>query len=194
MISIHPTADVDPRATLGEGTRVWHQAQIRENARLGVNCIVGKGAYIDHDLIIGDNVKIQNNAMLYCRATIEDGVFIGPGACFTNDRYPRAITPDGQPKSAGDWEVGHILVRHGASIGAGVIVLPDVTIGRWALVAAGAVVSHEVPDQTLVAGCPARVIGYVCMCARRLTAVGDHWQCEHCGAAYELPPLEALAR
>jgi acetyltransferase-like isoleucine patch superfamily enzyme len=194
MVIIHPTAEVDPSASIGAGTRVWHHAQVRENARLGANCTVGKGAYIDHDVYIGDNVKIQNCALIYYRATLEDGVFIGPNACLTNDRYPRAITPDGRPKVATDWDVGQIVIRYGAAIGAGAVVLPNVTIGRWALVAAGAVVSRDVLDQTLVAGCPARPIGYVCTCGRRLVPQGEQWLCKSCGASYKLPPLEVTAR
>ncbi len=194
MVTVHPTAEVDPSAVLGEGTRVWHQAQIRENASLGANCVVGKDAYIDHDVRIGDGVKIQNGALIYYKAILEDGVFIGPNVCLTNDRYPRAISPDGQPKSNEAWDAGSILVRYGASIGAGAIVLPDVTIGRWALVAAGAIVSRDVPEQTLVAGCPAKPLGYVCKCGRRLKLEGQLWRCYHCNDTYALPPLEAAVR
>ena len=108
-IIIHPTADVSPQAQIGSGTRIWHQAQVRERARLGQNCIVGKGAYIDFDVQIGDNVKLQNYVSVYHGATIEGGVFLGPYVCLTNDKLPRAITPDGQLKSDTDWQVGKIL-------------------------------------------------------------------------------------
>ena len=154
---IHPTAEVSPEARIGEGTRIWHQAQVREGVVIGDNCIVGKGVYIDFDVNVGSNVKIQNGAMLYHGLTVEDGVFIGPQACMTNDEYPRAITPDGQLKGNDDWTVGPIVIRYGASIGACSVILPNVMVGRFALVAAGAVVTRSVPDHGLVVGVPARV-------------------------------------
>jgi acetyltransferase-like isoleucine patch superfamily enzyme len=181
---IHPTADVSPAAQIGSGTRIWHQTQVRERAVIGRNCIVGKDVYIDFDVVIGDNVKIQNGALIYHGVTLEDGVFIGPQACLTNDRVPRAITPDGRLKTTTDWEVGPIRVCYGASIGAGAIVLPDVTIGRFAMVAAGAVVTRSVPDYGLVVGVPARLVGYVCPCGRRLEATDAGWHCPSCGWSF----------
>jgi UDP-2-acetamido-3-amino-2,3-dideoxy-glucuronate N-acetyltransferase len=188
---IHPTAEVSPRASIGQNTRIWHQAQVREGAVIGENCIIGKGVYIDFDVKIGNNVKIQNGALLYHGVTIEDGVFVGPLACMTNDRYPRAITPRGDLKGERDWVVGPILVREGASIGACAVVLPDVTIGRFAVVAAGAVVTRSVPDYFLVVGVPARGTGYVCPCGRLLKSIRDAWYCEVCDWTYE--PGEGLA-
>jgi UDP-2-acetamido-3-amino-2,3-dideoxy-glucuronate N-acetyltransferase len=192
---IHPTAEVSPHAQIGPGTRIWHQAQVRERARIGANCIVGKGAYIDFDVRIGDNVKIQNGVFVYHGVTLEDGVFVGPRVCFTNDMFPRAITPDGAPKTDADWEVGTILVRYGASLGAGAIILPDVVIGRFALVGAGAVVTRDVPDHGLVLGNPARLVGYVCACARRMyererRGALSLLECPACEAYYELPAIE----
>jgi UDP-2-acetamido-3-amino-2,3-dideoxy-glucuronate N-acetyltransferase len=166
--AIHETADVSDEAQVGEGTKIWHQAQIRENAIIGANCIIGKGVYIDFDVVIGNNVKIQNGASIYHGVTIEDGVFIGPDACLTNDKYPRAITPAGDLKQDQDWEVGHITVRYGASLGARVVVLPDVVVGKFAMVGAGAVVVRDVPDQGLVQGNPGRLVGFVCKCGRKL--------------------------
>jgi acetyltransferase-like isoleucine patch superfamily enzyme len=161
MATIHPTADVSPQAVIGEGTRVWANVQIRERARIGRNCIIGRNGYIEFDVTIGDNVKIQNNASLYVGLTVEDGVFIGPHVVFTNDKLPRAINPDGSLKSAADWHVGKTLVQYGAAIGAGAVIVTGVTIGRWALVGSGAVVTKDVPDFGLVLGNPARLIGYV---------------------------------
>jgi UDP-2-acetamido-3-amino-2,3-dideoxy-glucuronate N-acetyltransferase len=184
--SIHPTAEVSASAEIGPGTRVWHLAQIREGAMIGQNCIIGKDVYIDFDVRIGDNVKIQNSALIYHGATLEDGVFIGPQACLTNDRIPRAITPDGQLKGNDDWEVGPILVKRGASIGAGAIVLPNVTIGKFALIAAGAVVSRDVPDHGLVVGVPARLVGYVCHCGRRMQNHDDVYKCNNCNWIFQL--------
>jgi acetyltransferase-like isoleucine patch superfamily enzyme len=191
---IHPTADVSPDAEIGHGTRIWHQAQVRERARIGANCIIGKGTYIDFDVQIGDNVKIQNGVFVYHGVTLEDGVFVGPRVCFTNDMFPRAIAPDGALKTDADWEVGTILVRYGASLGAGAIILPDVTIGRFALVGAGAVVTRDVPDHGLVLGNPARLIGYVCACAQRLQererrGALSLLECPACAASYQLPAI-----
>ena len=186
---IHPTAEVSPTARLGEGTRVWHQAQVREGVVIGKNCIVGKGVYIDFDVSVGDNVKIQNGAMLYHGLTVEEGVFIGPQACLTNDEFPRAITPEGELKGNDDWTVGPIVIRYGASIGACAVILPNVTVGRFALVAAGAVVTHSVPDHGLVVGVPARLVGYACRCGRRLEKAGDEWRCPVDGWSFK--PVEA---
>lgn len=184
---VHPTAEVSPQAKLGAGTRIWHHAQVREGARLGSNCIVGKGAYIDFDVEIGSNVKIQNYALVYHGTTIQDGVFIGPHACLTNDKMPRAITPDGALKGRDDWQAGCIVVRYGASLGTGAIVLPGVTIGRFAMVGAGAVVVHDVPDYGLVMGQPARLASYVCRCGQRLAPLPDGllW-CATCQTEYDL--------
>ena len=175
---IHPSADVDPSARLGERTKVWNRAQIREGAVLGADCVVGKDAYIDAGVVIGDRVKIQNAALVYHGVSVEDGVFIGPGAILTNDRYPRAITLEGDPAGTDDWEIGEIRLRHGCSIGAGAIVVAGCEIGRFATVGAGAVVTRDVPEHALVVGNPARRIGWVCACGRRLIGRGGH----HAGA------------
>jgi acetyltransferase-like isoleucine patch superfamily enzyme len=192
IFMIHPTAEISPTARIGVGTRIWHQAQIREGAVVGDNCIVGKGVYIDFDVKVGSNVKIQNGALLYHGLTVEDGVFIGPEACMTNDAYPRAITPEGRLKGNADWELGPIVIRYGASVGACAVILPNVTIGRWALVAAGAVVTRSVPDHGLVVGVPARLVGYVCRCGRRLERVDDEWRCPADGWTFA-PAEEAEA-
>jgi UDP-2-acetamido-3-amino-2,3-dideoxy-glucuronate N-acetyltransferase len=187
---IHPTADVSPQATIGSGTRIWHQAQVRERARLGANCIVGKGAYIDFDVAIGSNVKIQNGVYAYHGVTVEDGVFLGPGVILTNDKLPRAINPDGSLKSDADWEVSLTLIRRGASIGAGTVVLPGVTVGEFAMVGAGAVVTNDVPDHGLVYGNPARFHGYVCRCGRPFSSVQDGvGYCAACDERLSLPSL-----
>lgn len=176
-INIHPSAEVSSNAKIGSGTRVWHLVQIREGVVIGENCIIGKDVYIDFDVKIGNNVKVQNSALLYHGATIEDGVFIGPQVCLTNDRMPRAITSDGQLKGNDDWMVGPILIKYGASIGAGSLILPDVTVGRFALVGAGAVVTRNVPDHGLVVGNPARLVGYVCHCGRKMERKDNAWYC-----------------
>ncbi len=179
-VIIHHTAEVSPKAQIDSGTRVWHLVQIREGVIIGKNCIIGKDVYIDFDVKIGDNVKVQNSALLYHGATIEDGVFIGPQVCLTNDRMPRAITADGQLKGNDDWIVGPILVKYGASLGAGSLILPNVTVGRFALVGAGAVVTRNVPDHGLVVGNPARLVGYVCHCGRKMEQKESTWYCSVC--------------
>jgi UDP-2-acetamido-3-amino-2,3-dideoxy-glucuronate N-acetyltransferase len=170
---IHPTAEVSPDAQVGAGTRIWRQAHIREYARIGEQCNIGKGVYIDAHVHIGSNVKIQNHTSIFEGVTLEDGVFIGPHVCFTNDLAPRAITPDGRLKSADDWTITPTLVRYGASIGAGAVIVCGITIGTFALVGAGAVVTRNVPPHALVFGNPARQHGYVCRCARRLSEVRE---------------------
>ncbi len=167
-VRVHPTAEVADGVEIGAGSQVWHQAQVREGARLGQGCIVGKGAYIDFGVQIGDNVKIQNRASIYHGVTLEDGVFVGPHVVFTNDKRPRAVNPDGTRKGDSDWTVGRTHVGQGAAVGAGAVVLPDVTIGRWAMIGASALVTHDVPEYGLVLGQPARLVGYVCPCGERL--------------------------
>jgi acetyltransferase-like isoleucine patch superfamily enzyme len=183
----HPiasSAQVDPAAEVGEGTRIWDLAQVREQAQVGDGCIVGRGAYIGPGVRIGDHVKIQNHALVYEPAVLEDGVFIGPAVVLTNDTYPRAITPEGDLKSASDWVPTGVTVRYGASIGARAVCVSPVTIGRWATVASGAVVTRDVPDHALVAGIPARRIGWVGRSGRPLQADGDAWVCPATGERY----------
>jgi acetyltransferase-like isoleucine patch superfamily enzyme len=158
---IQPSADVDPAAYVGTGTLVWHLAQIREGARVGADCIIGRGAYVGPGVVIGDRCKIQNHALVYEPAVLEDGAFVGPAVVFTNDLNPRAVTPDGALKTADDWHAVGVTVRTGASIGARAVCVAPVTIGRWAMVAAGAVITRDVPDFALVAGVPARQLGWV---------------------------------
>ena len=188
---IHPTAEVSADARIGPGTSIWNEAQVHEGAVVGAGCIVGKGVYIGPGVVVGDRVKIQNRASLYSGLTVEDGVFIGPHAVFTNDRYPRSVTPEGRLLTEADWEPQPTLVREGASIGAGAIVRCGVIIGRWALVAAAALVTHDVPDHGLVMGVPARLVGYVCVCARRLKPEdgANRRRCPACGRTFELAPL-----
>jgi UDP-2-acetamido-3-amino-2,3-dideoxy-glucuronate N-acetyltransferase len=164
---VHPAANVERDVHLGARTRVWALAQIRAGARLGRDCVIGRNVFVDVDVTLGDCVKVQNNANLYEGVELGDGVFVGPAVVFTNDRVPRAITPTGRLKETTDWELGRTRVGYGASIGAGAIIVTGVTIGRWAMVAAGAVVTADVPDHGLVAGVPARLIGYVDATGRR---------------------------
>lgn len=167
-IVIDRTASVEAGAVIGDGTRIYHYTHIRSGARIGTQCIIGGHVYIDTGVAVGNRCKIQSGARLYHGLTLEDGVFVGPGAQFANDLLPRAINPDGTLKSGTDWQVCPTLVKYGASIGMGANVLAGVTIGRWALVGMGAVVTRDVPDYGLVVGNPARLVGFLCPCGRRL--------------------------
>jgi UDP-2-acetamido-3-amino-2,3-dideoxy-glucuronate N-acetyltransferase len=158
---ISDDAQVAGDVTIGDGTQVWNLVQIRERAEIGVECVIGRGAYIGIGVRVGDRCKIQNNALVYDPAVIGDGVFIGPGAILTNDRLPRAISPSGDLKRADDWDPVGVTIETGASIGAGAVCVAPVRIGAWAMVAAGSVVVRDIPDHALVAGNPARQIGWV---------------------------------
>ena len=182
---IMASADVDPRARLGDGTTVWHLAQVREDAEVGAGCVIGRGAYIGAGARVGDHCKIENYALVYEPALLEDGVFVGPAAVLTNDRLPRAVTPDGAIKTAHDWEPAGVTVRRGASIGARAVCVAPVTVGRWALVAAGSVVVKDVPDFALVAGVPARFVRWVGRAGRPLIPAGPaRFRCPQTGAMY----------
>ena len=171
---IHASADLEADVSIGPGTSVWHGAQIRTGARIGRDGVIGRDVFIDEGVVIGDRVKIQNGALIYHGVTVEDGVFIGPGAILTNDRRPRALTASGDLARADDWTVSPIRIAVGASIGAGAVVVAGCDVGTYAMVGAGAVVTHDVAPHALVVGNPARGIGWACICGERLVdASGD---------------------
>jgi acetyltransferase-like isoleucine patch superfamily enzyme len=184
MNNIAPSADVSDRAVLGAGTKIWHLAQVREDAILGENCIVGRGAYVGTGVQIGDNTKIQNYALVYEPAKLGKGVFIGPAVVLTNDTYPRSVSPDGSLKSAHDWTPVGVTVEDGASIGARAVCVAPVTIGRWATIAAGAVVTKDVPAFALMAGVPAKRLGWVGKAGFPLRETDGFWVCPETGAKY----------
>ena len=185
-VRIVDSADVSQDAAIGDGSSIWHLAQVREGVQMGENCIVGRGAYIGTGVEMGDNCKVQNYALVYEPAKLADGVFIGPAVVLTNDTYPRAINADGSLKSAHDWEPVGVTIERGAAIGARATCVAPVTIGAWATVAAGAVVVKDVPAYALMAGVPARRIGWVGESGVPLTA-GDAeatWICPTTGDRY----------
>ena len=161
-VFIHPSAHVDARAEIGAGTKIWINVQVREHARIGRDCILSKDVYIDHGVSIGDGCKVQNSVSVYNGVTIEVEVFVGPNACFTNDKVPRANNPD--------WKVTPTRICRGASIGANVTIVCGVTVGEYAMIAAGAVVTKDVPPYALMMGNPAKQVGSVDEAGQR---VGD---------------------
>ena len=191
-IRIHPTADVSEKAIIGDGTSIWHHCQVREGVHLGKNCILGKGVYVDADVAIGDNVKIQNYVSVYHGVTLEDGVFVGPHVCFTNDMRPRAINPDGSLKAADDWVLSLTVIKRGAALGANSTIRCGITIGEWALIGSGSVVTRDIPPYGLAVGNPAKLVGFVCPCGDKLiecgkTAEGVIMQCPKCHSEIVIP-------
>lgn len=192
---VHPTAMIEENVTLGNGTSVWDNAHIRHGARLGDQCIVGGKSYIAYDVEIGHRVKINSMAYICNAVTIEDGVMISAGVLFTNDRFPRACTSDLRElrSSAPDEHTLETLVREGATIGAGAIIGCNLTIGRFAMIGMGSVVTRSVPDFHLVVGNPARSIGCVCRCGQPLAKWAERraeetfqTTCAACGLEYEI--------
>ncbi len=179
------SADVAVSATIGDGSSIWHLAQVREDAVLGQGCVVGRGAYIGPRVQMGEFCKVQNYALVYEPAQLADGVFIGPAAVLTNDEFPRAINADGTAKSADDWSAVGVTIERGASIGARAVCVAPVRIGAWATIGAGAVVTKDVPAYALVVGVPARHIGWVGRAGVRLQHSGDQeWTCPASGSKY----------
>ncbi len=174
---IHPSAFVEDGAVVGPGTKVWHLVHLRTGAVVGAECVLGKNVFVDAGAVVGDRVKIQNNVSVYAGVTLEDEVFVGPSAVFTNDMFPRAQNPA--------WQIVPTLVRRGASVGGNATVICGTTIGEFAMVGAGSVVTRDVADHELVVGNPARHLGWVCRCGRvssRDVERPDDPTCEECRA------------
>ena len=185
MPRIHATADVAASAQIGEGSAIWHYAQVREDCVLGENVIIGRGVYVGNGVRIGANSKIQNYALVYEPALLEAGVFIGPGVILTNDEYPRAVNSDGSQKNGSDWDPVGVTIREGASVGAGSICIAPVEIGAWALVAAGSTVTKNVPAFALMVGVPAMRTRWVGKAGVPLTDEGaGQFTCPKTGAHY----------
>ena len=172
-VYIHPTAEVSPEADIGDGTKIWNLAQVREQSRIGKDCIISKNVYIDTQVVLGDRVKVQNNVNVYHGVEVEEDVFLGPSMTFTNDFYPRAFNAD--------WEITYTKVKKGASIGANCTIVCGNTIGEYAMIGSGSVVTKDVPDYALMVGNPAKQIGWVCVCGQKLT---KECCCPKCGKEY----------
>jgi len=180
-VVIHPSAIVDEGATLGEGTKVWHFAHVCAGARIGANCVLGQNVYVANDVVIGNNVRIQNNVSVYDAVTLEDDVFCGPSMVFTNVVNPRSTV---SRKS----DYRRTLVRRGTSIGANATIVCGHRLGEYAFVGAGAVVTRDVPAYALVAGVPARRLGWMCRCGERLPEATGDVACARCGSRFRIGP------
>jgi UDP-2-acetamido-3-amino-2,3-dideoxy-glucuronate N-acetyltransferase len=176
---IHETAIVDPGAQVGEGTRIWHWVHVCGGAKIGDRCSLGQNVFVGNKVVIGNNARIQNNVSVYDDVTLEDDVFCGPSMVFTNVINPRSHVPRKD-------EYLHTLVRKGATIGANATIVCGNTVGSYAMVGAGAVVTKDVPDYALVVGTPARRIGWMCQCGERLVPAGETASCGLCGSNYRI--------
>jgi UDP-2-acetamido-3-amino-2,3-dideoxy-glucuronate N-acetyltransferase len=184
------TSVVDKTAVIGEGTRVWNFVHVRENAEIGKECVLADYVYVGRGVKIGNNVKLENRATIYEGVKIEDKVFVGPHVTFTNDLYPRSFSTD--------WKIRPTLVKEGASIGAGTVIVCGVTIGEYALIGAGSVVTENIPSYALAYGNPARIRGFVCRCGRKFEKEEKRksyvlMECQFCGEEYRIP-MEDYAR
>ena len=177
--NIHPTAIVDEGAQLGDGTRVWHWVHVSAGARIGERCVLGQNVFVASDVVIGNNVRIQNNVSVYDAVTLEDDVFCGPSMVFTNVYNPRSHV---SRKS----DYRRTLVKRGASIGANATIVCGYTIGEYAFIGAGAVVTRNVPAHALMAGVPARRIGWMCQCGERLPGGAVLVRCDKCSSEYRI--------
>jgi acetyltransferase-like isoleucine patch superfamily enzyme len=181
---VHPTAVVDKTAIIGEGTRVWHFVHVMENAEIGKECVLGDFVYVGRGVRIGNGVKLENRSTVYSGVKIEDKVFVGPHVTFVNDPYPRSFSTD--------WKIIETRVKEGASIGAGSVVMCGVTIGEYALIGAGSVVTKDIPSHAMAYGNPAEVRGFVCKCGRKLEEEKKKQRfvlmmCSSCDERYKIP-------
>jgi UDP-2-acetamido-3-amino-2,3-dideoxy-glucuronate N-acetyltransferase len=177
--TVHPSAIVDPGATIGAGTRIWHWVHVCAEAKIGLACSLGQNVFVGNRVVIGNNVKIQNNVSIYDAVTLEDDVFCGPSMVFTNVINPRS-------QITRKHEYRQTLVKRGATIGANATVICGHIIGEYAFIGAGAVVTHDVPAYALMLGNPARHSGWMCACGERLPAGDGRVSCRACGKNYDV--------
>ena len=182
-LCVASTAIIDETAVIGEGTRIWNFVHVREKAKIGKDCVLADYVYVGRGVKVGDNVKIQNRATIYEGVTIEDKVFVGPHVTFTNDFIPRSFNTD--------WKILHTHVKEGGSIGAGTVIVCGTTIGEYALIGAGSVVTENIPSHALAYGNPARIRGFVCRCSRKLETEEKHenyvlMKCQFCNEKYKI--------
>ena len=177
---VHESSYVDENVKIGQGTKIWHFSHIQSGAVIGNNCSFGQNVNVSNNVKIGNGVKVQNNVAIYEGVELEDYVFCGPSMVFTNDLTPRAKYPKGS--------VGYkkTLLKEGATVGANATIVCGHTIGKWAMIAAGAVVTKDVPDYALVYGNPARLKSYVCQCGKKLTKSNEYYVCSECGKKYRI--------
>ena len=173
----HPTSEVHPGCSVGEGTKIWHFSHVMAGASIGKNCVLGQNVFIARNVAVGNGVKLQNNVSLYEGVVLEDDVFCGPSCVLTNVRNPRSHVSRKE-------EYARTLVKKGATIGANATVVCGNTIGRYAFIGAGSLVTHDVPDHALVFGTPARLKGWMCVCGEKLLFKKNGARCSRCGSKF----------
>ena len=179
----HKTAEIQEGARIGQGTKIWHNCQVLKGAEIGDNCVIGHNCFIASKAKLGNGIKIESNTDVWDYVTLEDYVFVGPSAVFTNDKNPRAKYPKSKYPQYGKWLP--TLVKEGVTIGANATIVCGNTIGKWAMIGAGAVVAQDVPDYAIVVGIPAKIIGWVCECGNKLEFKNDKAVCKICKRKYK---------
>lgn len=177
---VHESSCIDENVEIGAGTKIWHYCHVQHGAQIGTECTLGQNVNISNNVIVGNGCKIQNNVSIYEGVQLEDSVFCGPSCVFTNDLTPRAQYPKGVQAYK------KTLVKKGASIGANATIVCGHTIGKYALIGSGTVVTKDVPDYALVLGVPGKVVGYVCECGSRIYFHGNSAICEKCDRRYTM--------